>query len=202
MITKERIKKAKAHLLLEAKQIEDHIARVRKMSEGDFLDKQEGKTVSRRLLDPMAKAYGIEGEKSRLTSGETFYPNARFCADYAPAPLTGSGVYQLQITVCQGWGAFGIPLICHIGSDRLDAAATREAWEKILELRQKHADERKMAAEKVDKAARIYNKVEKMVKTLLEDELVDIEITTLCAFGGDIYERLNPFRWSEDKPEV
>lgn len=207
MITKERIKKAKDYLMKVAGQIEDHIARVRKIAESDFLDKQEGKTVSRRLFEPMARAYGIEGEKSRLSGGELYFPNATFSYDYMPAPLTGRDVPQLKIKVCQGWGAFGIPLICHKDSDRLDAAATREAWEKILELCQKHADERKRAAKKVDKAAQIYNKVEAMVKPFLEEELggnkVDgIAITTLNAFGGDIYDRLNVFRWHEEKPEV
>ena len=201
MIIKERIKKAKAHLLLEAKQIEDHIARVRKIAESDFLDKQEGKTVSGRLFEPMARAYGIEGEKSRLSGGKPYFPNASFGADYMPAPLTGRDIPQLKIKVCQGWGDFGIPLICHKDSDRLDAAATREAWEKILELRQKHADELKMAAKKVNEAARVYNKVEAMVKSFFI-KVGGIEITTLCAFGGDIYDRLNPFRWHEDKPEV
>ena len=206
MITKERIKRAKDHLLLEVKQIEEHIAKIREMAKGKFLDQWNGKVINRRIYAPMARLYGCEEKK--LTNGETYFPNAKFTFHYMPAPLGPgrSDVPQLQVKVCEGWGDFEIPLICEWdGGYHLKAAETREAWEKIIELRQKWADNHKEAAARIAKSASVYNKIEKEVLKLmdfLETGPDGLEITTLCAFGGDIYDRLNPFRWQEQKAEV
>ena len=204
MITKERIKRTKMHLLRQVEQIRDHIKRVQAISESDFLDRWNGKIVNRRIYVPMARAYGCE--EMQLRSGGTIFPKASFTFEYMPAPLTGKGVPQLQVNVCEGWGAFGIPLICNYDYDyKLDAKATREGWEKILELRQEWADERERASKLVSYAASEYNKIEtKAVKLvdLLGIGPKGLAITTLCAFGGDIYDRINPFRWHENKPEV
>lgn len=206
MITKERIKKAKAHLLLEAKQIEDHIAKIRDMAKDKFLDQWNGKVVNRRIYAPMAKLYGCEEKK--LANGETIFPNSIFTSGYMPAPLGPgrSDVPQMKVKVCEGWGDFEIPIICEWdGGYHLKAAETRDAWEKIIELRQKWADDRKNAASMVAKSASVYNKIEKEVLKLMDLLRIGpngLEITTLCAFGGDIYDRLNPFRWHEQKAEV
>ena len=206
MITKERIKKAKAHLLLEAKQIEEHIAKIRNMAKDKFLFQWNGKVVNKRIFAPMARLYGCE-EKT-LPNGETYFPNAKFTFHYMPAPLSPgrSDVPQMQVKVCEGWGDFEIPLICEWdGSYRLKSIETIAAWEKIIELRQKWADKHKEAAARIAKSASVYNKIEKEAVKLidfLETGPDGLEITTLCAFGGDIYKRLNAFRWPEQDPEV
>lgn len=205
MITKERIKKAKAKLLREAKQINEHIALMKKLSESDFLDKNNGKKVNARFHAPMARAMGCEEKEC---DGKPWFPDTEFTFSYMPAPLIGSrDVPQLKMNVCEGWGKFEIPLICNVDNGYfLDAAKTREAWTKIMGLRKKWADDHALAASKVSMAAKAYNKIEAAAVKLAEKDLgtgpTGLEITVLCAFGGDIYDRINPFRWHEKNPEV
>lgn len=75
-----------------------------------------------------------------------------------------------------------------------------------MELRQRWADHRAAAATKVSAAAKAYNKIEAAAVKLAEVDLGGgpdgFEITVLCAFGGDIYDRINPFRWHERNAEV
>jgi hypothetical protein len=206
MITKERIEKTKAKLLREAKQINEHIALMKKLSESDFLDRNNGKKVNARFHAPMARAMGCEEKEY---DGKPWFPNTEFTFSYMPAPLSGrSDVPQLKMKVCEGWGQFEIPLICDWDNGYLlDAAKTREAWEKVMELRQKWADHRAAAVTKVSAAAKAYNKIEAAAVKLAEVDLQGagpdgFEITVLCAFGGDIYDRINPFRWHEQNAEV
>lgn len=204
MITKERIKKAKAKLLREAKQINEHIALMKMLSESDFLDRNNGKIVNARLYAPMARAMGCEEKEY---DGKPWFPDAEFEFGFAPAPLSGRDVPQLRVAVCEGWGTFEIPLICDCdGRHLLDAEKTREAWTKIIGLRKEWADDRVLAASKVSMAAKAYNKIEAAAVKLAEKDLGTgpngLEITVLCAFGGDIYDRINPFRWREKNPEV
>jgi len=204
MITKERIEKAKAKLLREAKQINEHIEAMKRLSESDFLDRNSGKIVNARLYAPMARAMGCEEKEY---DGKPWFPGAKFEFGYAPAPLSGKDVPQLQMDVCEGWCKFEIPLMCDGGGRHLlDAEKTREAWAKVMGLRKKWAEERVLAAGKVSMAAKAYNKIEAAAVKLAEKDLGTgpdgLAITVLCAFGGDIYDRVNPFRWYEQKPEV
>ena len=203
MITKERIAKAKAKLEREAAQINDHIARVRAIADSGFLEKHAGKVVNGRFHALLARAYGCE---EKVFDGKPWFPDTSFEHGYMPAPLTGRGVPQLCVDVCKGWGSFEIPLVCDYNQgEKLNAKATREAWEKILELRQKWADKQAECAKLVAKAAAKYNKIEEAAVALVKwlgDGPDGSEITTLCAFGGDIYDRVNPFRWHEKEKEV
>lgn len=206
-ITPERIERARAKLLGEAAAIRQHCEKVREIAAGPLLDKQDGKTANARLYPLFAEAYGCE--KAENWQGKTYYPGARWSMEYC-APLNCGQVPCFVLEgVCKGWGIFPLPLICRDG-DRLDAKATREAWEKVIELRAKWVLERETAAKMLDRAAEVYNRVEREVMELCAwmeaeaekvPEFYNPEITTLCAFGGDIYDRLNPFRWHEQKPE-
>lgn len=202
MITKERIKKAKNHLLIQAKQIEEHIEKIRKMSKDKFLDKWDGKVVDKRIYVPIARLYRCTEMKGK--TGPLF-PDTSFCLDHLPAPL-GPGIKmpQLKIKVCLGWGDFGIPLICEWdGNYKLNAMKTRDAWEKIIEHRKSWANKLRKATTKVSKAASTYNKVEREVVKLFDyiGTRDGLEVTTLFSFKGDIYKRLDPFRWQESSLE-
>lgn len=203
MITKERIAKTKAHLEREAEQINEHIAKVRAIADSGFLEKHDGKEVNGRFHALLARAYGCEEKEF---DGKPWFPGTEFTFGYAPAPLTGSGIPQLRMEVCKDWGKFEIPLMCRYErGNKLDAKATREAWDKILELRQKWATKQAECAKLVAKAAAKYNKIEKAAVELVEwlgTGPDGSDITTLCAFGGDIYDRVNPFRWREQNKEV
>ena len=160
--------------------------------------------MNARLYVPMARAMGCEEKEYE---GKPWFPGAKFEFGYAPAPLIGRDVPQLRMNVCEGWGTFEIPLICDCdGRHLLDAEKTREAWAKVMGLRKKWAEERVLAAGKVSMAAKAYNKIEAAAVKLAEKDLgtgpTGLEITVLCAFGGDIYDRVNSFRWHELKPEV
>lgn len=201
MITEERIKKAEHKLIMEAKQIATHATLLQKFMESDFLDKQDGKIANARLLVPMARAMGCEESEYQ---GKPWFPNASFAFGYLPAPLHNGRKDnpQLKMHVCSGWGDFEVPLICEYRNGyRIDGTATRAAWAKIIELRRSWAADQERAASKLKKAAAGYNKIEKEAVSLLESLGCD-KIHTLRAFGGDIYDRLNPFRWHEQKAEV
>lgn len=208
MITNERIETARAKLEGEAAAIRKHCDKLREIAAGPLLDNQEGKQVNARLLPKFAEAYGIG--KGETWNGKIYYPGARWSDEYC-APLNCGRVPCFVVEqVCKGWGIFPVPVICR-DVDRLDAAATREAWGKVIELRLNWAKQHETAARLLERSAEIYNKIEREACALvswLEDEgkkanagTWSPEITTLCAFGGDIYDRLNPFRWHEQKPE-
>ena len=203
MITKERAAKAKKKLLTEVEQIEDHIAKMKAVMSSSFLDSWNGKLINARVHVPFARAMKCE-EKER--NGKPWFPNADFGFDYMPAPLRGKGVPQLKIDVCKDWGTFDVPLVCDYDHGyKMNAAETKKAWEQIIELRQSWADERKEAATKIAMAASAYNKIEAQVLKLFKNignEAANLDITVLRAFGGDIYVRLNKFRWLEQEPEV
>lgn len=209
MITKERTKRAKSKLLGNAEKINQHIAKVREIMEGDFLTKWNGKAVTIRVARDLAARYGLEEIQYR--DGSTAFKGASWGIDYLPAPLRGRG-YVLNVEVCKGWGDFGIPIfvnesnILQARGDRCNAEATKDAWEQVLTLMKDWADKDTEAAGYIEMAAKKYNEVEKKAVELLNavkgPDRLGFETTVLSAFGGDIYERINPFRWHENNPEV
>jgi hypothetical protein len=209
MITKERAERAKSKLLENADKINRHIAKVREIMESDFLTKWNGKVVNIRVGRDLAARYGLE--EILLSDGSTLFENARWGIDYLPSPLYNRG-YVLQVEVCKGWGDFGIPIfvnesnILQARGDRFNAEATKDAWERVLTVMQDWADKEAEAAGYIEMAAKKYNEIEKaavdLVNAVKSSDRLGLEITVLSAFGGDIYERINPFRWSEQHPEV
>lgn len=209
MITKERAERAKSKLLENASKINQHIAKVREIMESNFLAKWNGKAVNIRVGRDLAARYGLEEIKYR--DGSTSFEGGKWGIDYLPAPLHNRG-YVLNIEVCKGWGDFGIPIfvnesnILQARGDRFNAEKTKEAWEQVLTLMQEWADKEAEAASYIEIAANKYNEIEKsavgLVKAVKGSGRLGLEITVLSAFGGDIYKRINPFRWTEHEPEV
>lgn len=205
MITDERKDKARQKLIGEADAIENHCDRLLSIMASDFLRKWNGKVVNRRIYAPLARKYGLQ--ETILRNGEPWFRDVSFEMDYWPAPLSSNGgkVWQVKIEVCKGWGKFGVPLATD-NNGRLDSAETIVAWNKIIDLCRKWAFERRGAAEMVYRVAIVYNEIEKKVLEFFETEFVGgnlgRETTVLCSFGGDIYDRLNAFRWKERNPEV
>lgn len=209
MITKERAERAKSKLLDNADKINKHIAKVREIMESDFLTKWNGKAVNIRVGRDLAARYGLE--EIHYRDGSTSFKGGMWGIDYLPAPLHNRG-YVLNVEICKGWGDFGIPIfvnesnILQTRGDRFNAEATKDAWEKVLTLMQSWADKETEAAGYIEIAANKYNEVEKtavdLVNTIKGSGRLGLEITILSAFGGDIYDRINPFRWDEHRPEV
>ena len=62
------------------------------------------------------------------------------------------------------------------------------------------------AAGCIDWAAKEYNELHARARRFLgelekrlDGAVINPEIKILCAFGGDVYDRVNPFRWHESK---
>lgn len=209
MITKERMERAKGKLLGNAEKINQHIAKVRGIMESDFLAKWNGKAVTIRVARDLATRYGLE--EIRYRDGSTAFKDASWGIDYTPPPLYGRG-YVLNIAVCKGWGDFGIPIfvnesnVLQARGDRFNAEATKDAWRQVLALMQDWADKETEAAGYIEMAAKKYNEIERaavdLVKAVKGSGRLGLETTVLSAFGGDIYDRINPFRWNETKEEV
>jgi hypothetical protein len=209
MITKERAERAKSKLLETADKINKHIAKVREIMESDFLTKWNGKAVSIRVGRDLAARYGLE--EIRCRDGSTSFKGGRWGIDYLPPPLHNRG-YALHVNVCNEWGEFSIPIfvnennILQARGDRCNSEETKNAWEQVLTVMQGWADKHAEAADYIEMAAKKYNEIEQSAVDLMNklkgSSILGLEITTLSAFGGDIYERLNPFRWDEKNREA
>lgn len=193
MITKNRIEKAFAALANESETLRAHVRAVESILAGNVLDRQNGKTISARLKGVIAKAYGIEAE--RLTNGEIYFPGVA----YRPGRYQGEPAHvEIKIPLA-GWGNYDLELVPDTNG-RLDAAATRAAWLAHCERVETWAANRDRARAHLRSAAAVYNEIEGKARELFQllgNGPHGCDITTLCAFRGQIYERLNAFRWNE-----
>ena len=194
MISANRIEKTKADLAKQIEELRGHVAKVRAILDGGILEKQDGKQVSARLVGVIAPAYGLE--LHTLWNGKTVYLDM----NYKPARYYNDpAMLEIKIPL-SGWGDYELELCKRPDSEKLDANATRAKWLSRCEQVTVWADERARALERVDKVARAYNEIEEKARALfesLEGGSINAEITTLCAFKGKIYDRLNAFRWGE-----
>ncbi len=199
-ITPERTVRTKAELLRNAEIMEGNAAKYAECLEArEVLKKADGKKITRRLYDKLCAAFGAEridyqwgghGWRGFTWKDETFI-DRHFSIK---APNDGCGYL------------FDMP-IKGDSCDCLDAAATVAEWDKLAEQWRGWARGNRAAAECVEFAASEYNAIwararaacAELERRCKDSGLINAEITILCAFDGDIYDRINPFRWHESK---
>lgn len=197
-ITSERVTRAKSKLLNAAAAMESNATKYAECPAARaVLEKANGKKITRRLYDALAKAWGAERVETRWSghywrglewSDETFL----------------SRHFHVKIDTNCGFRQ-ELPLK-HDGC-LLNSAATIAEWDKLAAQWREWARGKRAAAECVEFAAAEYNAIwararaacAEIEKQCRPSGLINPEITVLCAFGGDIYDRLNAFRWHESK---
>lgn len=200
MITANRIEKAKANLAHQIEELRGHVTKVRAMIDCGLLEKLDGKHVNARLVGVIAPAYGLKAET--LWDGKTAYLEMT----YSPARFYNEpSKVEIKIPL-EGWGDYELPICKKPDTEKCDAEATRAEWVRRCEAVTAWAEERERALACIDEVARAYNEIEEKARALiasLEDGSINAEITTLCAFKGEVYKRLNAFRWNEsDLPKA
>lgn len=197
-ITPERVTWAKAMLLANAEEHEQKAARYITEKALDVLKAADGKTITRRLFDKLAAAWGVE--KAANMWGGFHYPGLRWSDEKSYFGRK----YKIEIESTSGY-LYRLELI-HDGGT-LDAGRTVAKWTEEAERWRKWARENRACADCIEFAAAEYNAIHAHARKLMEalhgrldgEGIINPEISVLCAFKGDIYDRLNPFRWYESK---
>ena len=184
MITITQIKGAIGQHNAEADAL-DTLARHLRGSVADYVRKQDGKQISKRLYLPLCAALGLKPEQ--LSNGSIIYRGAAWKTDiYAHVYGGPSYRYICGMRVKIGdKGAFrDLPLIpFYKDTDKLDAAATVTQLERIAAACDVGAKQERYAARQTEYAAAEYNKIEAAAVALLDK----LDADTLAAFPGDYY---------------
>ena len=162
----------------------DTLARHLRGSVADYVRKQDGKQISKRLYLPLCAAAGLKSEQ--LSNGSTIYPAAEWITDIY-AHCYGGPSYRyicgLRIKIGERGAFRDLPLIPYKDSDKLDAAATVAQLERIAAACDVGAKQERFAAGQTEYAAAEYNKIEAAAVALL----AKLDADTLAAFQGDYY---------------
>ena len=182
MITIEQIKGAINQHNADADEL-DNLARHLRGSVADYVRKQDGKQISKRLYLPLCAALGLKSEQ--LSNGSTIYRGAEWITDIYARPYGGPSYrYICGVRVKIGEGAFrDLPLIPSKDADKLDAAATVAQLERIAAACNEGAKRERYAASLTEYAAAEYNKIQAAAVALL----AKLDADTLAAFPGDYY---------------
>ena len=154
----------------------DTLARHLRGSVADYIRKQDGKQISKRLYLPLCAAAALPPKL--LSNGSTIYRGAEWKTDiYAHSYGGPSYRYICGVRVkIDDKGAFrDLPLIPFKDTDKLDAAATVAQLERIAAACNEGAKREYAAAE--------YNKIQAAAVALLDK----LDADTLAAFPGDYY---------------
>lgn len=200
-ITPERIERTRAKLLRNAEIMETNAAKYAECGGAlAVLKKSDGKKITRRLFDSLAVAWGAERIESQWGGGH-YWRGLEWEDDTL---ISRHFNVIIKAEKC-GW-RMELP-IKHDGAHNLDADTTIAEWGKLAAQWREWARGNRAAAGCVDFAAAEYNAIWARARAALAEiekrckwsGLVSAEITVLCAFEGDVYDRLNPFRWHENK---
>jgi len=196
-ITPERVTWAKTTLLANAEEHEQKAARYITEKALNVLKAADGKIITRRLFDKLAAAWGVE--KTENPFGGYRYPGLTWGDEKSyfgrkfEIEIAGKSGYRYCLELVHDGGA-------------LDAVRTVAKWTEEAERWRTWARENRACAGCIEFAAAEYNAIHAHARKLMEalhgrlgKEIINPEISVLCAFGGDIYDRLNPFRWHESK---
>ena len=183
MITIDQINAAINQHIAEADTL-DTLARHLRGSVADYIRKQDGKQISKRLYLPLCAAAGLKSEQ--LSNGSTIYRGAEWKTDiYAHSYGGPSYRYICGVRVkIDDKGAFrDLPLIPFKDTDKLDAAATVAQLERIAAACNEGAKRERYAASQTEYAAAEYNKIQAAAVALLDK----LDADTLAALPGDYY---------------
>ena len=203
MITNEQINAAINQHNAEADAL-DNLARHLRGPVCDYVRKQDGKQISKRLYLPLCAAAGLKAEQN--WKGATFYRAAEWKANFNGHKYGATG-YISGVRVDIGdRGAFrDIPLIPREHTDKLNAAATVARLETIAEVCEVWADKERYAASKTEYAAAEYNRIRAAAVALLEKLDADMlaafhghchgGISILCGLGSKYHHHLSDLKW-------
>ena len=197
-ITEERARAAAEKLLASAVALETNAERYAKSEAARaVLRRFDGKKVTRRLFDALAVAWGAERIEHTWGGGHSFR-GLEWKGDE-----TWEHVAAVEIESAASWRQ---TLDIKGDGGELDAAATVAAWDACAAQWVAWARGDRAAAGCIDWAAKEYNELHARARQFLgelekrlEGAVINPEIKVLCAFGGDVYDRVNPFRWHESK---
>lgn len=208
MITNEQINAAINEHNAEADALAN-LARHLRGSVCDYVRKQDGKQISKRLYLPLCAAAGLKAEQDR--NGATFYRAADYRAAEWKADINGHShgatgfVSGVRVKIGTRGGFQDIPLIPREHSDKLDAAATVARLETIAAACEVWANKERYAASQTEYAAAEYNKIQAAAVALLEKLDADMlaafpghhhgSISILCALGSKYHRNLSNLKW-------
>ena len=204
MITIEQINAAISQHNADADAL-DTLARHLRGSVADYIRKQDGKQISKRLYLPLCAAAGLKAEQ--LSNGSTIYRAAEWTAHiYAHSYGGPSYRYICGIRVKIGdRGAYrDLPLIPSKDTDKLDAAATVAQLERIAAACDEAAKQERYAASRTEYAAAEYNKIKAAAVALLDKLDADMlaafpgnyygSVSILCSLGSEYHHALSTLR--------
>jgi hypothetical protein len=184
----------------------DNLARHIRGPVCDYVRKQDGKLISKRLYLPLCAAAGLEAEQN--WKGATVYRAAEW-KDDINGHCHGATGYISGVRVRIGdKGAFqDLPLIPREHTYKLDAAATVARLEAIASDCKIWAAKKRYAASKTEYAAAEYNKIQHAAVALLKKLDADMlaafprhhhgGISILCGLGSNYHHHLSNLRWEE-----
>lgn len=203
MITNEQIKTAIAQHNAEADAL-DNLARHLRGPVCDYVRKQDGKQISKRLFLPLCAAAGLKAEQG--WKGATIYRAAEWKTDlYGHTHgATGCGV---RVRISNKGSYQDIALISRAHTDKLNAAATVARLETIAAACEVWAKKERYAASQTEYAAAEYNKIQRAAVDLLKKLDADMlaafpghyhgDISILCGLGSKYYSHLSDLKWEE-----
>lgn len=203
MITNEQINAAINEHNAEADAL-DNLARHLRGSVCDYVRKQDGKQISKRLYLPLCAAAGLKAEQN--WNGATIYRAAEWKNDLN-GHMYGATGYLCGVRVNIGdRGAFqDLPLIPREHTDKLDAAATVAQLEEIAAACEVWAKKERYAASQTEYAAAEYNKIQRAAVALLDKLDADMlaafpghrhgGISILRGIGSKYHHHLSSLKW-------
>lgn len=203
MITNEQINAAINQHNAKADAL-DNLARHIRGSVCDYVRKQDGKQISKRLYLPLCAAAGLKAEQN--WNGATFYRDAEWKSDLNGHSHSAKGLISGVRVNIGNRGAFqDLPLIPREHTDKLDAAATSKRFEAIAAACEVWAKKERYAASQTEYAAAEYNNIQRAAVDLLEKLEVDMlaafpghhhgSISILCGLGSKYHTYLSDLKW-------
>lgn len=203
MITNEQINAAINQHNTEADTL-DQLARHLRGSVCDYVRKQDGKQISKRLYLPLCAAAGLKAEQNR--NGATFYRAAEWKADFNGHSHGATGyICGVRVDIGTRGGYQDIPLIPREHTDKLDAVATVARLETIAAACEVWAAKERYAASQTEYAAAEYNKIQRAAVALLDKLDADMlaafprhhhgGISILCGLGSKYHHHLSDLKW-------
>ena len=203
MITNDQIKAAINQHNTEADAL-DNLARHLRAPVCDYIRKQDGKQISKRLYLPLCAAAGLKAEQN--CNGATFYRAAEWKATFNGHKYGATGyISGVRVDIVNRGCYQDIPLIPREHTDKLNAAATVARLETIAEACEVWAKKERYAASQTEYAAAEYNRIQAAAVALLEkldaDMLAAVPghchggISILCGLGSKYHHLLSNLEW-------
>ena len=203
MITNEQINAAINQHNAEADTL-DNLARHLRGPVCDYVRKQDGKQISKRLYLPLCAAAGLEAEQN--WKGAIFYRAADWKSDLNGHSHGATGyIWGVRVRIREKGAYQDMPLIPRESTDKLNAAATVARLETIAAACEVWAKKERYAASQTEYAAAEYNKIQRAAVDLLKKLDADMlaafpghyhgGISILCGLDSKYHHHLSNLKW-------